>query len=131
MKDAVLAVLCAMAAPALAQDQLSPNGFLDLAVGRTLSFSNVQTGRLVGEEQFLRRDLSVWTNETGRCTYGRIEVRGPSICFLYEDSPNPENCWIPFSDEGTLLVLSQNSREVQKISDISEEPIMCEGAPSS
>lgn len=120
-----------LGAPVAAQEQLSPDGFLDLAHGRTLSFSNTRTGNLVGVEQFLRRDLSVWADETGRCTYGRIEKRGPLLCFLYEDAPDPNNCWIPFMDDGTLLVLSERTREVQRISDISDDPVICEGAPSS
>lgn len=120
-----------LAAPVVAQDQLSPDGFLDLATGRTLSFSNMQTGNLVGVEQFLRRDLSVWADETGRCTYGRIEKRGPLLCFLYEDAPDPDNCWLPFIDDGTLLVMASRSREVQRITDISEKPVICDGAPTS
>lgn len=120
-----------LASSAVAQEQLTPDGFLDLAHGRTLSFTNIQSGNLVGVEQFLRRDLSVWADETGRCTYGRIEQRGPLLCFLYEDAPDPGNCWIPFMDEGTLLVLSERTREVQRISDISEKPVICEGAPTS
>lgn len=132
MKSACVALLGAFCATqAAAQDQMSPDGFLDLIVGKTLSFSSMRTGGLIGEEQFLRRDLSVWADQTGRCTYGRIELRGPLICFVYEDAPNPDNCWIPFMDNGTLLVLSKWTNEVQRISDISEEPITCEGAPLS
>ena len=132
MKLASLAIFAALCATQVAaQDQMSPDGFLDLIVGRTLSFSSMRTGGLIGEEQFLRRDLSVWEDQTGRCTYGRIELRGPLICFLYEDAPDPDNCWIPFMDNGTLLVLSKGTSEVQRISDISEEPITCEGAPVS
>lgn len=124
-------IVALLASSAVAQEQLTPDGFVDLAHGRTLSFTNIQSGNLVGVEQFLRRDLSVWADETGRCTYGRIEQRGPLLCFLYEDAPDPGNCWIPFIDEGTLLVLSERTREVQRISDISEKPVICEGAPTS
>lgn len=119
------------ASVATAQDQLSPDGFLDLAVGSTLSFTNVRLGTLVGIEQFLRRDLSVWADESGRCTYGRIEQRGPLLCFIYEDIPDLNNCWIPFVDQGTLLVMSRSTREVQRISDITKNPVICEGAPTS
>lgn len=119
------------ASPAAAQEQITPDAFLDLALGRTLSFTGVTSGQLVGVEEFLRRDLSVWADQSGRCTYGRIEQRGPLLCFVYEDAPDPENCWIPFLDEGTLLVMATRSREVQRISDISEKPIVCEGAPTS
>lgn len=131
MRALALLMSAVLATPVAAQDQLTPDGFLDLAEGRTLSFSNTQTGSLVGVEQFLRRDLSVWADETGRCTYGRIEQRGPHLCFLYEDAPDPDNCWIPFNNNGTLLVMSQRTSEVQRISDISDAPVICEGAPSS
>jgi hypothetical protein len=132
MKGAFVAiVLACFASSAAAQDQLSPDGFLDLVLERTLSFSSMRSGGLIGVEQFLRRDLSVWADESGRCTYGRIEKRGPLLCFIYDDAPNTNNCWIPFTDDGTLLVMSQTSREVQRITDISDKPIICEGAPTS
>ena len=131
MKPLILLLACLTAIPATAQEQITPDGFLDLALGRTLSFTSTGSGNLVGVEQFLRRDLSVWADERGRCTYGRIEQRGPLLCFLYEDAPDPDNCWIPFIDEGTLLVMAQRSNEVQRISDISEKPVICEGAPTS
>lgn len=132
MKLSALPLLLSFAAlPAHAQEQMAPEGFLDLAQGRTLTFTSILSGTEVGVEQFLRRDLSVWADRTGRCTYGRIEIRGPLLCFLYEDAPDPENCWIPFMDEGTLLVMSQGTREVQRISDISSKPVVCEGAPTS
>ncbi|WP_299415064.1 hypothetical protein [uncultured Sulfitobacter sp.] len=123
--------LAAAATSIAAQEQITPDDFLDLALGRTLSFSSIRSGMLVGEEQFLRRDLSVWADETGRCTYGRIEQRGPEICFLYEDYPDPDNCWLPFLDQGTILVMAVRTGEVQRISDINDTPITCEGAPTS
>lgn len=126
---AILAVLAA--APTAAQEQIAPDRFLDLAVGRTLSFRSISNGTLVGIEQFLRRDLSVWAGEDGRCTYGRIEVRGPLLCFLYEDYTDPDNCWTTYNDDGRLLVMSQSSFEVQRISDISDTPVVCDGAPVS
>jgi hypothetical protein len=131
MKAVTLILALSLAAPAAAQEQMTPEAFLDLALGRTLSFSSISSGNLVGVEQFLRRDLSVWADESGRCTYGRIEERGPLLCFVYEDAPDPNNCWIPFNDGGTLLVLSERTREVQRISDISDKPVICDGAPTS
>lgn len=132
MRITVAAVLFLSAASSgQAQEQITPDGFLDLAVGHTMSFSSLWSGGLVGVEQFLRRDLSVWADETGRCAYGRIEKRGPLLCFIYEDAPDPTNCWIPFLDQGNLLVMSQSSREVQRISEITDKPVICEDAPLS
>jgi len=132
MKPSALIFLLGLSVlPAQAQEQMTPDGFLDLVQGRTLTFTSMIDGGEVGVEQFLRRDLSVWADRSGRCTYGRIEIRGPLLCFVYEDAPDPNNCWIPFYDEGKLLVLSQGSREVQRVSDLSDKPVVCEGAPSS
>ncbi|MEM9584249.1 MAG: hypothetical protein AAGA08_14160 [Pseudomonadota bacterium] len=114
-----------------AQDQISPSSFLDRALGKTLSFTDLSTGALVGVEQFLRRDLSVWAETNGRCSYGRIEERGPLICFIYEQFPNPDNCWMPFDKGGQLMVMSTLSYQIQQISKISERPVQCEDAPLS
>ncbi len=116
---------------AQAQEQISPDDFLDRAMGRTLTFTDNRTGRVVGVEQFLRRDLSVWATSTGQCSYGRIELRGAQICFIYENFPNPENCWIPVNDQGELAVISTNNFEVQRITDVTDTPVECTNAPIS
>ena len=92
LKPSALTLLLSLAVlPAHAQEQMTPDGFLDLARGRTLTFTSILSGTEIGVEQFLRRDLSVWADRTGRCTYGRIEIHGPLLCFLYEDVPDPKN----------------------------------------
>lgn len=123
------AVLCS-ACTAFAQEQITPDQFLDIATGRTLEFSALISGRVVGTEQFLRRDLSVWTDVTGRCTYGRIEVRGLLLCFHYEDRIDEQNCWTTYNDQGTLLVMSATSGQVQRITDINDTSLGC-GIPVS
>ncbi|MDF1728940.1 MAG: hypothetical protein P1U53_14450 [Sulfitobacter sp.] len=112
-----------------AQEQITPEEFLDRATGMTLTFRSYRSGRLVGEEQFLRRDLSVWTDVTGRCTYGVIEVRGPLICFIYDDAPDPENCWIIYDDQGEMLV--QSLTDLQRITRIEKRDLNCGEAPLS
>jgi hypothetical protein len=84
----------------------------------------------IGSEQFLRRDLSVWATANGRCTYGQIEVRGPLICFIYEDNPDPGNCWTPFVQDGDLVVAGVRG-DLQRITQIERRDISCEGAPLS
>jgi len=126
---ALLAML--NAGPSSAQQQITPDAFLDQAVGRTLTFSNFKSGMMIGVEQFLSRDLSVWAQEDGRCSYGQIEIRGPIMCFIYEDFPNPQNCWMPFQAEDKLLVISTTNQQIQRVTGISEDPVVCEGAPLS
>ena len=116
--------------PCLAQTQISPEMFLDQAVGKTLTFTEKRSGQTVGVEQFLSRDKSVWTAVDFRCTYGKIEVRGPLICFTFKDYPNPENCWMPFIDDTGLLVMSR-SFDIQRITAITDDPVICEDVPLS
>lgn len=123
--------LAICASPLAAQEQITPDAFLDLATGRTLTFTEQTSGSVVGIEQFLRRDLSVWAQANGQCSYGRIEVRGPLICFIYESFPNPNNCWMPFQENGTILVMSAESRQVQRVSDVSDASVQCHDAPLS
>jgi len=124
------ALLAWVAAPLAAQDQISPDVFLDQALGKTLTFRSYDGNNLVGEEQFLRRDLSVWTAANGRCTYGKIEIRGPLICFIYEDNPNPDNCWTTHVQDGDLIVLGVGG-DLQRVTAIESRDISCQGAPLS
>ncbi|MGJ8625609.1 MAG: hypothetical protein ACSHXB_01505 [Sulfitobacter sp.] len=126
---ATLAVL--WGAPCLAQSQISPEVFLDQAVGHTLTFTDVKDGHTVGIEKFLARNRSVWAPEDGFCSYGVIKIRGPLLCFLYEDYPDPDNCWMPFQDEAGLLVMSRSTFQVQRITAIDDTPVTCEDAPIS
>lgn len=130
MLRAAVVGLLLVAGPAKATDQISPETFLDQAVGNTLTFRGFDTNSFVGVEQFLRRDLSVWATANGRCTYGQIEVRGPLICFIYDDNPDPDNCWTPFVDDGDLVVVGVRG-DIQRITLIEQRDISCEAAPLS
>jgi len=123
----LIALACAsvIGSAVFAQDRLTPDEFLDRADGRTFTFERFPVGGLVGVEQFLSRTRTVWATPTGTCTYGKIEVRGPLICFIYEDLSNPEHCWTPFSSDDGLLVMSITGG-MQRISQISRKPVICE-----
>ena len=130
VKVAVLAI-CATAGSVAAQQQITPEAFLARANGQTLTFTDYHSSQIVGVEQFLSTKLSVWAETDGRCSYGNIEQRGPLVCFIYEDFPNDENCWTPFEKNGDLLVISSATYEIQQVTKISNEPVICEGAPLS
>ncbi|WP_298292370.1 hypothetical protein [uncultured Litoreibacter sp.] len=116
---------------AAAQDKITPQEFLDRANGNTLTFFHQRSGSVAGVEQFLSPKQSVWAQSDGRCSYGDISIKGELMCFLYEDFPNPDNCWMPFDMDGQLMVMSTQSFQVQTITDISQDPVICEGAPLS
>lgn len=114
-----------------AQDQISPDAFLKRADGKTLTFFTFHTEEVIGVEQFLSQKLSVWAQSNGRCSYGHIEIRGPLVCFLYENFPDPDNCWMPFDENGKLLVMSTKNYEIQRIQNVTDDPVRCEGTPLS
>ena len=114
-------------------EPLSPETFLDIAEGRTLTFADA-SGALVGVERFLEDRRTVWMRADGTCAYGRVTVRGPEVCFDYDDDGPGEgpHCWWPLREGSDLLVrLADASREeVQRITEITDEPVACAAAPS-
>lgn len=123
-----LAVLFGL--PAAAQDQITPDDFLDRATGRTLTFENFPDGGVVGVEQFLSRSRTVWTTPEGTCTHGRIEVRDALLCFIYDDLPDPEHCWLTFEHDGRLIVMAAPG-SVQEVTRITRRPVTCQDVPIS
>ena len=126
--------LCAAATGSAAQTRISPDTFLDAAVGKTLTFRAVPSGNLVGIEFFLSRTETRWEQVDGTCTRGRITTPDGMLCFLYDYDPdNVPVCWWPFIDDGRLLVRIArfDDDEVQEVSDISTEPFYCGGVPLS
>ncbi|RED12316.1 hypothetical protein [Pontivivens insulae] len=129
-----LSLSLALALPAtgaVAQDLLTPDEFLDIAVGNTLTFRDAQTGQLIGIEQFLARDRSKWTRADGTCVNGDISVRGAAICFDYPDDPRT-HCWWPIMDQGEIYVrfATLSSSSIQQVTEITQDPVICEEVPS-
>lgn len=115
-----------------AQERISPEVFLDAAVGRTLEFRVFPSGDYVGTEEFLRRDLSVWRAENQDCVYGDVSVVNDQLCFLYDDDADGlATCWATFADDGTYFVATgePGAIEVQEVSSISEESLACPMKP--
>ena len=120
-----------IASPCAAMDPISPDQFLDVAAGKTLTFRVEPTGDLVGVEQFLNRGRSVWARANGTCAYGTVSVQGPRLCFAYDDDPGRQHCWLTYVNEGALMVGMPEAMEVQRVSEISEIPVSCTDVPLS
>ncbi|MEM7718393.1 MAG: hypothetical protein AAF222_04260 [Pseudomonadota bacterium] len=115
-----------------AQERLTPEDFLNFALGKTLTFDTFPDGRLVGVEEFLRRDLSVWRDRSGVCVYGRITIPDGQICFLYEnDDDDTPVCWVPFLKGDRWFVLNTNGsrREIQEITSVTKDGLDCPANP--
>lgn len=131
MRIALLsAALILSATMAQALERLTPGEFMDRAVGNTFTFDDYSDGSRVGIEQFLTRGRSVWTRSDGTCTYGDITLEGRFVCFRYNDDPGVRHCWVPYELDGTLLVQSAEG-QVQQISRITQNPVICEDTPLS
>ena len=127
-------LLLVLSGPAAAQDRITAEQFLDFAVGRTLHFHVFGSGQLVGIEEFLRRDLSVWKPRGRDCVYGQITIEQGQLCFLYDDElPHQKSCWYTFSQDGTLMVRGTEmfGAEVQVVEQITDAPLDCPNAPTS
>ncbi len=123
----------ALAAPALAQQSLTPEAFLEIARGKTLTFADADTGLLVGVERFLPGRRTIWTRADGTCAYGTVSIRGPELCFVYDDGPGRgPHCWWPLREGTSLYVrLADAERsETQRITEIGDEPLSCAAVPS-
>ncbi len=127
-------VAAGIALPAMGQNRMSADQFLDLAMGKTLHFHSVPSGQLVGIEEFLRRDLSVWKENGGTCVYGRVTIEAGQLCFLYDNErPDQKSCWFVLEDHGKIYVRTPElfRAEVQVVDKITDAPLECPNAPTS
>lgn len=129
---AIVAVLMGGSA-SQAQTRISAEDFLAAAQGKTMDFHDLHTGRLVGQETFLRDDLSIWKPAGQGCFYGEIYVQDGKLCFLYRDLRPTPACWYTFEQDGRLIVRHERLArpDIQEVRKISETPLNCENAPTS
>lgn len=117
-----------------AQTRMAPDDFLDIAVGHTLTFQHIASGKIVGTEQFINRTLNVWKQSGRTCIYGKITIDDGKICFDYEslDHP-PPNCWWVFQDNDKFYVRKAEGMggEIQEIINMSTSRVDCPQAPIS
>ncbi|WP_185802652.1 hypothetical protein [Pontivivens nitratireducens] len=117
-----------IATPLAAQQIVDPESVLDLVEGRVLEYS--AQGREMGREQFLSRTEVFLRSASGKCLYGEVSVRGSALCFEYEDSPTL-HCWSTFRfPDGSLKmrITSLSSNTLLDLSDINDDPVICDPA---
>lgn len=134
MRPAIAALMGLMSAGMTsAQTLITPEAFLDVATGKTLSFYEIESGELVGVEQFLNRSLSVWREPGQPCVYGKITTPEGRICFAYDNRQGPPVCWWPFMRGDQLMVRLDVllNAEIQEVRAITKQGIDCPNAPTS
>lgn len=99
----VLLLALVLAAPALAETPLTPEGFEAHVTGHTLTYR--QYGTVFGIEEYLPGRKVRWSVAPNQCQYGSWYPESDYICFVYEYDPDP-SCWSFWLRDGRLVALS-------------------------
>ena len=125
----MLAALAASAllAPAQAQTPMSVQEFEAYVTGRTLPFG--VDGIPYGIEEFRPGRRVVWAFIGEECRKGRWFPRDEQICFVYDDAPAIEHCWIFWRGEGGLNARFMGEDPVTELYEVenSPQPLFCPG----
>ena len=130
---ALLVFWLSLSSVGFAQTLVTPDAFLDAVEGRSATFIDQSSGRLVGDEYFIDRRQTVWQPAHGACVYGVMELRGDQLCFHYPTRDTPA-CWWVFQTDGVWMVRNAGrvfGAQVQIATDIRDAPLACESAPTS
>lgn len=125
----LVAALILAAAPALAQEIVSPDEFRDYAEGYTLYFS--QDGAPFGAERFEPGGKARWRFNDGSCMRGVWRPHGAQLCFLYEMDDGGPQCWRMLRDEEGMfarLLDGEGAGMEIRITRRDRAPLLC-GAP--
>ena len=117
------------ATPALADTPIDADAFEALVTGKTLTYSN-QTGPY-GIEYYAPNRQVIWSLIGGECKVGEWYEEptdiGPSICFVYESSPDPQ-CWYVYENKGEIRADFVGSAGGSILYQLSEaQPLICKG----
>ena len=115
------------APPGHAQDApLSGAEFDALTRGKTFHYG--AGGAPYGAEEYLDDRRVIWSFLDGACKTGHWFERGDMICFVYEDTPEPQ-CWSFFSGPGGLVARYRNDPAQTTLYELSRtsEPMACPG----
>ena len=130
MRTLVLAALL-IAAPALAEEPISPEEFRDFAEGWTLHFE--RDGEPFGSETFEQGGKVRWRYNDGSCVRGAWRPRDGELCFLYDsENEGPAfNCWEMVRDDRGMfarLLDGENAGMELRVARRDRMPLLC-GAP--
>jgi len=128
IRRASLGLLLLLAAPAAAQEVLTPGEFEALAEGRTLHFT--YEGLPYGDEQYLPGRRSLWRYADGSCAEGVWWGEAERICFRYATDPEAQ-CWRFLPRPGGLaaerVVGDTGTGFVVEMSHMDGTPLPCAG----
>ncbi|MDW4499857.1 hypothetical protein R5H30_17825 [Sulfitobacter sp. D35] len=115
-----------LAAPATAEPSMSAEDFDAYTRGKTLFFS--QNGAPYGAEVYLENRRVRWSFLDGECKDGHWYEEAGMICFVYEDTPEPQ-CWNFREGAAGLVARFEDDpaqQELYEAQDLDEE-MLCLG----
>jgi len=95
----LLIAFMVLALPVQAQTPMTAAEFEAYVTGRTLTFGF--EGQAYGVEEFREGRRTTWAFMQEECREGSWFPRGEQICFVYDDRPLDEHCWIFWQEEIT------------------------------
>jgi len=123
----ILALMACLWTPLGAQTPMSTAEFEAYVTGRTLTFG--MDGIPYGIEEFHPGRRTTWAFIGDECRVGRWFDREDQICFIYDDAPDQEHCWVFWRGEEGLNArfIGEGAQtelyEVQR----STRPLICPG----
>lgn len=126
MKQILALALCALALPASAAEPMSASEFEAYVTGKTLYFG--MQGQAYGVEEYLPDREVRWSFLDGKCKDGYWFEQSGQICFVYDDTPEPQ-CWSFFKEGSGLRAVFENdpSSTVLYEANQNDEPMTCMG----
>ncbi|MFP7673653.1 hypothetical protein ACG74X_09895 [Marivita sp. S0852] len=120
------AVVGVSAAAAWAAEPMNAAEFEAYVTGKTLHFG--QNGQAYGVEEYLDNRRVRWSFLDGKCKDGVWYEDRDMICFVYEDTPNPQ-CWSFFKESSGLRAVFENNPNATTLYEAreSDEPMVCLG----
>ncbi|MCT4607918.1 MAG: hypothetical protein N4A70_01780 [Pelagimonas sp.] len=123
---ALSSTLLTLALPAIADTPMTAEEFDAFVTGQTLYFGS--SGQPYGAEEYLPNRQVRWSFMDGQCKDGYWYEEADLICFLYEDTPDPQ-CWSFFKTDTGLRALFENDPANTTLYEVnrSEQPMVCLG----
>ena len=128
LKNVLFALVSLTLSAPAASAQMSASEFEAYTTGKTLYFGS--NGREYGVEEYMENRRVRWSFLDGRCRDGEWyeDTRG-MICFVYEDTPDPQ-CWtFERGSRGGLVARFENDPDGTELYEANqdEQPMMCLG----
>ncbi|MBS0126111.1 hypothetical protein [Thetidibacter halocola] len=120
------AILALVAVAAQAAEPMSAKEFERYVTGKTLYYG--LSGQAYGVEEYLPDRQVRWSFLDGKCKEGFWYEEAGQICFVYEDTPDPQ-CWTFYAEGDKLRAVFQDDPASTVLYEANQDrkPMLCYG----